>query len=90
MCLRTCGECAEGEGGLSPEGREGKGVSHFPNNLPGPRKMGPYAVSLPVCAWRRAEGEGRILPVWGRVEQLLQECIPTRMGAGEVYTKAGN
>lgn len=71
---------------MLPRGEErAKGVSHFQNSLPRPRKMGPYAVSFPLCP---VEGElegGVHSSKVGRMEQLQQREV----GAGSGWRMRG-
>lgn len=71
---------------MRPRGEErAKGVSHFQNSLPRPKKMGPYAVSFPLCP---VEGElegGVHSAKVGRTEQLQQRDV----GAGSGWRMRG-
>lgn len=71
---------------MLPRGeKRAKGVSHFQNSLPGPRKMGPYAVSLSFCP---VEGElegGVHSSKVGRRKQLQQQNV----GAGSGWRMRG-
>lgn len=65
---------------MLPRGEErAKGVSHFQNSLPRPRKMGPYATSLPVDG--ELKGGAHSSKV-GRREQLQQREVGAGSGWG--------
>lgn len=58
---------------MLPRGEErAKGVSHFQNSLPRPRKMGPHAASVPLCPVEGGLEGGVHSSKVGRSEQLQQ------------------